>query len=184
MTSGGLQSREFDKRVSPPPWGSPESDVIATGFQVNNRASVMLSPATTSYNLHQMNPAVVELVEVRFTDAAENISDDGIAQLNIIPNVKPVAAISTSATTGNVPATFTFSGSSSSDADGNITSWCWNFGNRSEATGPTVSHTYSVVETYTAGLQVADNSNETESGQHLRARQSCPAPHDPGIPLL
>jgi PKD repeat protein len=50
-----------------------------------------------------------------------------------------------------------FDGSGSTDSDGSITSYTWNFGDGSSATGKTVTHTYTGEATFVATLQVTDN---------------------------
>jgi hypothetical protein len=54
-----------------------------------------------------------------------------------------------------------FDGSASSDPDGTIESYSWDFGDGSEGTGATPSHTYAQVGVYTVTLTVADNEGET-----------------------
>lgn len=51
-----------------------------------------------------------------------------------------------------------FSGAESSDADGYITSYTWNFGDGQQAAGPFVSHQYAAPGEYSITLQVQDNS--------------------------
>lgn len=64
----------------------------------------------------------------------------------------PVAAITSSATTGTAPMTVSFSGTGSSGA---IQSYEWDFGDGSAvATGASVSHTYAAAGNYSASLKV------------------------------
>jgi len=51
----------------------------------------------------------------------------------------------------------TFNGAGSSDADGTVTAYAWNFGDGTSATGSTVTHSYAAAGTYTATLTVTDN---------------------------
>jgi len=50
-----------------------------------------------------------------------------------------------------------FNGSASSDSDGSIASYAWNFGNGSTGSGATPSHTYATAGTYAVSLTVTDN---------------------------
>ena len=54
-------------------------------------------------------------------------------------------------------------GRRSSDPDGNIASYLWEFGDGTSAPGAAPSHTYSQSGTYTARLTVTDNSGSTAS---------------------
>lgn len=76
-------------------------------------------------------------------------------------NVPPVASISASTTSGEVPLTVSFDASGSSDSDGSIISYSWNFGDGSTASGQTVSYTYSTAGSYNAVLTVTDNEGAT-----------------------
>lgn len=60
----------------------------------------------------------------------------------------------------------TFDGSSSSDPDGTIASYRWNWGDGSSATGANPSHTYVKAGTYNVTLTVADDAGQTESVSH------------------
>ncbi len=53
--------------------------------------------------------------------------------------------------------------STSSDPDGTIASYAWEFGDGATATGQTASHTYSAAGTYTVKLTVTDNQNASTS---------------------
>jgi PKD repeat protein len=69
----------------------------------------------------------------------------------------PTAYATVSSTSGTAPLTVSFSGQSSSDADGTIVSYNWNFGTDAVATGATATYTYQQAGTYTAVLTVVDN---------------------------
>jgi PKD repeat protein len=54
-----------------------------------------------------------------------------------------------------------FDGSASSDPDGSIASYAWDFGDGSTGSGVRPSHTYAAAGTYTARLTVTDNAGAT-----------------------
>ncbi|TQV82929.1 pre-peptidase C-terminal domain-containing protein [Aliikangiella coralliicola] len=57
----------------------------------------------------------------------------------------------------------TFDGSASSDPDGSIASYAWNFGDSNTGTGANASHTYSTAGTYNVQLTVTDNQGATNT---------------------
>jgi PKD repeat protein len=73
------------------------------------------------------------------------------------PNVGPAAAYSSSAK----DLTASFDASGSSDPDGSIVSYVWDFGDGSTATGKTTTHTFAKAGSYTVKLTVADNRGAT-----------------------
>ncbi len=79
------------------------------------------------------------------------------------PNVPPTAAVSANPTTGTTPLAVSFDGRGSSDPDGSIVSYAWDFGDGTVATGERVSHTYQAAGAYTARLTVTDDAGATGS---------------------
>lgn len=80
-----------------------------------------------------------------------------------VESARPTAVITASPLSGQVPLTVSFDGSGSTDTDGVISSYAWDFGDGSTAEGVSVSHTYSHAGTYSAELTVTDNSGFTGS---------------------
>jgi YD repeat-containing protein len=79
-----------------------------------------------------------------------------------ISNRAPVANAGGSYT-GVTGTAVSFSGSSSSDPDGTIASYAWNFGDSNSGSGATPTHTYATAGTYTVTLTVTDNLGATNS---------------------
>ena len=77
------------------------------------------------------------------------------------PNDPPVAEIVRSPEEGDAPLSVDFDASGSSDPDGDLMAYEWNFGDGSTAQGTTVSHTYTAVGNYTATLTVTDDDGAT-----------------------
>jgi PKD repeat protein len=75
-------------------------------------------------------------------------------------NIAPTAAFT--ATTYPGALIVDFDASSSSDPDGTITSYAWDFGDSNSATGVTSSHTYAAAGTYPVNLTVVDNESEPD----------------------
>ena len=73
-------------------------------------------------------------------------------------NARPVAQFDATPTTGVAPLNVSFDGTASSDSDGTIVSYEWNFGDASTGSGPTVGHVYTTAGSYTASLKVTDDA--------------------------
>ena len=74
-------------------------------------------------------------------------------------NQAPTAAF----THGCTSLACSFNGSGSSDSDGTIVSWAWNFGDGTTASGATASKTYGAAGTYTVTLTVTDDDGATDT---------------------
>ena len=74
-------------------------------------------------------------------------------------NQSPTASFSDSCTA----LACAFDGSASSDPDGTIASYSWDFGDSSSGTGATANHTYSAAGTYTVQLTVTDNDGASNT---------------------
>jgi PKD repeat protein len=70
--------------------------------------------------------------------------------------------------------TCSFNGSGSRDYDGTITSYSWNFGDGTAASGPTVTHTYAAGGQYTVTLTVTDNAGATNAQSQTVVANSPP----------
>lgn len=87
-------------------------------------------------------------------------------------NQSPVAAMSALPASGVAPLSVTFDGSGSSDVDGTLVSYAWNFGDGTTAIGVTANHTYTASGSFTARLTVTDNlgaSNSTSTTIQVNA---------------
>jgi PKD repeat protein len=83
---------------------------------------------------------------------------DGTASVAItVKNNPPTAYFSANPVSGMAPLKVDFDASGSTDVGGSITKYEWSFGDGSNGTGKTVSHTYNSVGTFYASLTVTDN---------------------------
>lgn len=74
----------------------------------------------------------------------------------------PTAVASANVTSGTTPLTVNFSSAGSSDQDGAIVAYSWNFGDgTANSTSPNPAHIYNSAGTFTATLTVTDNSGLT-----------------------
>jgi PKD repeat protein len=74
-------------------------------------------------------------------------------------DVPPTASFTSSGTSADTPVSF--NGTGSSDLDGTIASYSWNFGDGTTATGATPTHVYGKGGTYTVTLTVTDDGGKT-----------------------
>ena len=80
-----------------------------------------------------------------------------------VNNDPPVARISVSKSVGTSPLLVAFNASESSDEDGTIISYHWDFGDGQTSSGAKVSHTYTTPGTYNPTLTVTDNHGMKDS---------------------
>lgn len=78
-------------------------------------------------------------------------------------NNPPTAVISSSAPAGAVPFLVRFDGTGSTDGDGTIAAYSWDFGDGKTASGARVSHTYVDAGNYSVRLRVTDNSGTSDT---------------------
>lgn len=76
-------------------------------------------------------------------------------------NQAPVAVIQTSSTSAGVGESIAFDASQSSDSDGQIASYLWNFGDGVESAQAVTQHAYTEAGVYNVSLQLTDNGGAT-----------------------
>ncbi|MCA9921998.1 MAG: PKD domain-containing protein, partial [Anaerolineales bacterium] len=76
-------------------------------------------------------------------------------------NQPPTAVATADITSGVAPLAVNFDGSGSSDSDGAISSYAWDFGDGNSSTAVSPSHTYTTAGTYVVTLTVTDDQGAT-----------------------
>lgn len=78
-------------------------------------------------------------------------------------NSSPSASFTALADSGAAPLVVSFDASSSSDPNGIVVAWRWEFGDGSTGSGETITHTYGTPGDYEAKLTVTDDQGATDS---------------------
>lgn len=101
-------------------------------------------------------------------------------------NQAPVARIVSDVLSGNSPLLVTFNANDSTDADGTITAYAWDFGDEETATGLNVTHTFTTsdaIEIFEVTLTVTDNNGATsEATQTIEVHSDGEEPTGTGLP--
>jgi fructan beta-fructosidase len=132
-------------------------EVFANGGELYYPRVLTPKAGTWPLTLNTSN-ASIEIVSLSLHKMGSMWSDGG-SDTNNAPT--PSFAYSTS----NLIADF--DGSGSSDSDGSISSWVWDFGDGTTGNGEFVSHAYSVSGNYTVTLTVTDDKGATGSDSHV-----------------
>ncbi|WP_346621723.1 PKD domain-containing protein [Blastococcus montanus] len=99
------------------------------------------------------------------------------------PNAAPQGAFTATAD----QLTGSFDATGSTDTDGTVTGWAWDFGDGTTGTGATVTHVYETAGTYTVRLTVTDDQGATGTAERTLTVSAPPAdggeePEDPAEP--
>ncbi|MFS4505797.1 PKD domain-containing protein, partial [Clavibacter sp. Sh2141] len=136
--------------------GSTDADGSLTGYDWDFGDGVQASGRTQS---HAFAEAGTYTVTLTVTDdrGATNRTQQEITVKAAPANVAPTAVVTATAT----DLTAKLDGSASTDADGTVASYAWDFGDGSTGTGPTPTHAYAAAGTYTVALTVTDDKGLT-----------------------
>ena len=96
---------------------------------------------------------------------AESGAKKSDIEVKVEENELPVAEFSISPAAPTMGETVYFNAGLSSDPDGRIVSWNWNFGDGAKASVQEASHIYDVAGTYTVTLKVTDDSGGSTACQ-------------------
>ena len=115
---------------------------------------------------HTFSSAGSYNVELTVTDD-EGATDSATKTITITDpittNQSPTASFTATPTSGTAPLAVSFNASNSSDSDGTIISYVWDFKDGSTGSGETISHTFSSAGSYNVELTVTDDEGATDS---------------------
>lgn len=129
--------------------------IVAYNWSFGDGGSAISSKVSHAYTTAGAYTATLTVTDSK--GQASEVGTPVIVTAPLVTNKAPQAVISATPTSGSAPLTVSFDGSGSTDSDGSISSYVWNFGDGSSATGKMASHTYTTEATFTATLQVTDD---------------------------
>ena len=150
---------EFDASAST----DPDGDALVYGWDFDDGAT-----GSSVSGFHAFaDPGSYE-VELEVTDEHGAVATMTRQILVTVPiNEAPAASFVASPVSGTAPLVVSFNAASSSDADGTIASYAWQFGDGDAGTGVTVTHTYTAAGAYVASLTVEDDDTATDSSTQV-----------------
>jgi PGF-CTERM protein len=144
--------------------GSPTTDVedsIRTfSWDLDGDGSTEMTGQKVTHTY--ANPGTYTL-EMEVTDSGGNTESATKTLTAKEPNTPPNPSISTETTTPSTDESVTFDASGSTDPDGTIRSFSWEFGDGTQTNGAAVSHTYERPGAYDVKLLVVDDGNDLAS---------------------
>ncbi|MFA5416236.1 MAG: PKD domain-containing protein, partial [Methanoregula sp.] len=123
--------------------------------------------STFQNGTHTYSNAGTYTVTLTATNAGGSSTVTRVDLITVTVPLAPVAAFSAEVVSGAVPLTVNFT-----DLSTNVpTSWLWDFGDGTNATGQNVSHTYTTVGSYSVNLTVTNigGSNSTLKAHYITA---------------
>ncbi len=140
----------------------PNGDVLTYSWNFGDA-----TPAGTGVSVSHTYTAVgsyIATLTVNDGKGGTNSKTVTITVNDTIFNRLPVAVVAATPTSGTAPLVVAFSGAGSTDPDGDVLTYSWNFGDTTPAgTGVSVSHTYTAAGSYIATLTVNDGKGGTSS---------------------
>jgi len=130
---------------------------------------------------HTYGTAGTYTVSVTVTDS-QNLTDfaEAVATIADAGGQSPPVADAGGPYTGTVGVSMNFDGSRSSDPDGDISSYAWDFGDGNTGSGASAAHTYTSPGAYRVSLTVADSMGNTATAS-TTAQVDDPAVNEPPV---
>ncbi|MFQ6064779.1 MAG: PKD domain-containing protein [Candidatus Bathyarchaeia archaeon] len=167
ITFNASDSYDPDGNITSYFWdfGDNTTEFYVKGVNLTDTTGVVVEHA------YDINGTFTVILNVTDDDGASNSSS---STQTILLNEPPVALFTETAEIVYTGEIIAFSASDSYDPDGNITSYFWDFGDGTDATGVNVSHAYADDGFYTVTLFVTDDDGGTASKTAVKAVMNRP----------
>lgn len=140
--------------------GSTDSGTIATYAWSFGDGST--GTGVTTSHTYTLVGSFTAVVTVTDNYGATDTASIGIT-VSAPLNASPTASFTATPASGANPLTVQFNAGASSDSDGSIASYAWDFGDGDTGTGITATHTYTTPGVYVALLTVTDDEGATDT---------------------
>ena len=145
--------------VSFSPTGSSDPDGTIVGYEWAFGDGDVATTSSTSHSYLVPGSYVVTLM-VTDNNGAVNTDSTIVA---VADNTAPTAHAVATPSSGKAPLAVSFDASTSTDDDGNVVAWSWDFTDGGTATGEVAVHTFAAVGTYNVKLTVTDDNGATDT---------------------
>lgn len=155
----------YARSIEADPWGDADSDWIPFRNSLN-RSGSGVQFLERGRSLTILGKAHRQSSHIDNLKVVPNYAQLGrfIWEGDELYNPQPPTALFTATPYGR---TIVFNGTSSTDPDGNVINYHWNFGDGEIALGPIVSHTYRIPGFYTPSLVITDSNGLQDSTNEL-----------------
>jgi PKD repeat protein len=138
----------------------PDGSIVSYDWNFGDGTIAMDAGATPSHTYGSNGSFTVMLTVT--DNAGVSASDSTTANIGNVSNEPPVADAN-GPYSGTVGSPVSFDGGGSSDPDGSITAYQWNFGDGSTGTGVNPDHAYNTDGSFTVTLMVTDNAGASDT---------------------
>lgn len=147
-------------------WTRPDGSVLdqyaVIGTRLRAQFSLYTAATPGTYTL-----TVVDATKAGYTFDSKNSSVLSTSiTVGEAQNQPPIAISNADVVSGSAPLMVTFDSIGSTDPDGAILSYAWDFGDGDSSTEETIIHTYTSVGSFTASMTVTDNLGATASSSN------------------